>query len=100
MVNVLTPSGGLSAGIIKRRQLFHFLELTIEIELSKPYHCSLVLLRDRGIAEATCIVVDVLDVAQCWRAGFHADNYCITRIDIEIEARLCHRKTFGRPARS
>ena len=60
MVNVLTPSGDLSAGI-KRRQLFHFLELTIEIELSKPYHCSLVLLRDRGIAEATCIVVDVLE---------------------------------------
>jgi hypothetical protein len=32
---------------------------------------------------------------QCWRDGFHADNYCITRIDIEIEARLCHRKTLG-----
>jgi hypothetical protein len=43
------------------------------------------LLRDRGIPEATCIVVDVLleDVA-----GFPAGNYCIARIDIEIEARL------------
>ena len=60
MVNVLTPSGDLSAGI-KRRQLFHFVGIDVEIELSKPYHCSLVLLRDRGIAEATCIVVDVLE---------------------------------------
>jgi hypothetical protein len=34
VVNFLTPSGDLSAGI-KRRQLFHFLELTIEIEGSK-----------------------------------------------------------------
>jgi hypothetical protein len=32
VANVLTPSGDLSAGIT-RRQLFHFLELTIEIEL-------------------------------------------------------------------
>jgi hypothetical protein len=72
VANVLTPSGDLSAGI-KRRQLFHFLELTIEIEgisrcryrffyaASRPWHP----------AEATCIVVDVLeDIAVCWRAGF------------------------------
>jgi hypothetical protein len=58
VANVLTPSGDLSAGI-QRRQLFHFVE--IYVEPSKTYHFSLVLIRDRGIVEATCIVVDVLE---------------------------------------
>jgi hypothetical protein len=86
VVNVLTPSGDLSAGI-QRRQLFHFVGIDVEIEPSKTYHFSLVPFRDRGIAEATCIVVDSL----CWRAGFPADNYCIATFDIKIEVRLCHR---------
>jgi hypothetical protein len=61
VANVLTPSGDLSAGI-KRRQLFLFVGIDVEIERSKTYHFSLVLLRDHGIAEATCIVLDVLDL--------------------------------------
>ena len=62
VANVLTPSGDLSAGI-KRRQLFHFVGIDVEIERSKTYHFSLVIVRDRGIPEATCIVVDVLEDA-------------------------------------
>jgi hypothetical protein len=60
VANVFAPSSDLSAGI-QRRQLFHFAGIYVEIERSKTYRFCLVLLRDRGIPEATCIVVDVLD---------------------------------------
>jgi hypothetical protein len=92
MANVLTPSGDLSAGI-KRRQLFHFVGIDVEIERSKTYYFSLVLpLRDLGVPEATCIVVDVLkDVAVLTCRISRTDDYCIATFDIEIEARLCHR---------
>jgi hypothetical protein len=63
VANVLTPSGDLLAGI-KRRQLLHLWELTIETEGSSRYSIFLMLLRDRGIPEATCIVVNVL--ASVW----------------------------------
>ena len=49
VANVLTPPGDLSAGI-KRRQLFHFVGIDVEIERSKTYHFSLVLLRDRVVS--------------------------------------------------
>ena len=69
VANVLTPSGDLSAGI-KRRQLFHFVGIDVEIERSKTYHFSLVIVRDRGIPEATCIVVDILAPSGDYYAGF------------------------------
>jgi hypothetical protein len=102
VANVLTPSGDLSAGI-ERGQLFHLVGIDVDrnIERSKTYHFSLVLLRDRGIAEATPVSSSTSSkTLQCWRAGFSADNYCIATFDIEIEPRLCDRKKIGQPARS
>jgi hypothetical protein len=55
--------------------------LTIEIEGSSRYR-GVFMLRYRGIPEATCIVVDVLEDVAVLVAGFHANNYCIATFDI------------------
>jgi hypothetical protein len=42
-----------------------------------------VLLRDRGIPEATCIVLDVLDPSGDFRAGFPAEIIALRQLTFE-----------------